>query len=286
MGGAGREGSAEPPVSTGIRRGYARACWGQIHYRAAGSQGPCIVMLHESPLSSAMFEPVLPFLDCTTRVWALDTPGCGLSDPPPQPVDIPEYARALIQAIQWLGLREYTLVGFHTGASLAVQIALLERSATVSGVILSGVPVLSDAERRSYLESWAPPLKISSDGKHLRWAWDRFTTIWEGPADLIHYGTSEMLSNLERYHWAYNAAFRYDPAPDLPHIACPTLLLSAEHDKMKTCDDRAFRLLRNASRLIVANAKMPLPLRQPELVSRIILEFLSDCGVPPWHTPS
>jgi pimeloyl-ACP methyl ester carboxylesterase len=233
-------------------------------------------MLHESPLSSAMFTRALPLIGESARVWAFDTPGCGLSDPPPQAVEIPDYAGALVQAIQSLGLREYSLVGFHTGASLAVQIALLEHS--VSGAILSGVPVFSDAERREYLESWAPPVKPSPDGRHLRWAWDRFTAIWEGPADLVHYGASEMLGNLDRYHWAYNAAFRYDPAPDLVRISCPILLLSPEHDKMKPCDDRAFEVAKNASRTIIADARMPFPLRQPEVFSRIVLDFISRCG--------
>ena len=63
-----------------VRKGYADTLLGQIHYREAGSGLP-VVFLHESPLSSLMFEPALPLLGQLVHAVAMDTPGYGSSDP-------------------------------------------------------------------------------------------------------------------------------------------------------------------------------------------------------------
>ncbi|QKW35544.1 hypothetical protein HUT06_17120 [Actinomadura sp. NAK00032] len=44
----------------GTEGGYADTEWGQVHYRRSGGAGPWIGLFHESPLSSRVFEDVLP----------------------------------------------------------------------------------------------------------------------------------------------------------------------------------------------------------------------------------
>ena len=62
----------------------------QLHYRVAGD-GPPVVMLHPSPMSSAALLPMATALAAHFRVYAFDTPGYGLSDPLP---DRPLYSVA------------------------------------------------------------------------------------------------------------------------------------------------------------------------------------------------
>ena len=63
-----------------VTRHYATVGNRRVHYRRAG-QGPAIVLLHASPVSSEVFEEVhFPILAKEFTVIAIDTPGQGLSD--------------------------------------------------------------------------------------------------------------------------------------------------------------------------------------------------------------
>ena len=91
-----------------------------IGYRRFGD-GPPVALLHASPRSSAALLPLGMRLADRFTVFAFDTPGFGWSDP--LPIDRPDaedYAAALIEAFDVLGLRRVPLYGSHTGASIAV----------------------------------------------------------------------------------------------------------------------------------------------------------------------
>lgn len=254
-------------------RGYAMGLWGQVHYRRGGNDGPDIVLFHESPLSSLVYEPALQHLPGDVRGWAFDTPGYGNSDPPPtEQVEIPDYAAALLRAIDDLGIGRFIAVGTHTGASLAVQVAV-QAPHRVSGLVLSGVPLFTDEERSNYLASWAPPVEIDPEGGHLDWAWRRYQRIWGGPPALIHMGSMLLLQNHKRYHWAYNAAFRYDPEPDLKTLEQRTLFFTAEADLLIESDREAVTLMRDATLETVPNLPGQLPLRVSEQFSQRVVAF-------------
>ncbi len=70
-----------------------------------------------------MFEPLLAHMGTDRLALAPDTPGYGLSDPPPAPLSIPDYAAALGDAVDALDLGEIDLMGAHTGSRIAVEFA-------------------------------------------------------------------------------------------------------------------------------------------------------------------
>jgi haloalkane dehalogenase len=263
-------------------RGYVDGSWGQVHYRCAGEHGPWLVLLHESPLSSAVYGQVLPLLARDAKVIAFDTPGYGMSDGPSQPREIPDYARELLAAADRLEIRTFTPVGVHTGASLATSMALQAGPHRVPSVVLSGVPVLSETERASYLSNWAPRIEPDPDGRHLAWAWHRYQRIWgaDSPAGLLHLGAVSLLENLPKYHWGYNAAFRYDPLPDLRQLQCRMLFLTAEHDLLVESDRTAAADLPGAQLCIVPGLRGQLPLRAPDVFARSVLEFAREGELP------
>ena len=254
-------------------REYVQTRWGQVHMRRQGSKGPAVVLLHESPLSSAAYSRTLPFLGQSLTAVAFDTPGYGESDGPPGIMEIPDYAATLLEAIDALGFDRFAVVGVHTGASLGVQLAV-QTTDRVSHAVLSGVPIFPPEERARYLDSWAPPMPVSADGSHLRWAWERYERIWEGPPELLHFGATTVLSNLDEYHLAYQAAFRYDPEPDLGSVRCPVLLYTAEHDLLIESDRRAVDLFPDARLDIVSDRVGQLPMRDPRLFAQRIARFV------------
>ncbi|MFT6957791.1 MAG: haloalkane dehalogenase, partial [Halieaceae bacterium] len=64
-----------------IRRGYVTVSGLRMHYRSAGAlSSPTLLCLHQSPSSSAMYEPLMRLLADEYHLLAPDTPGFGDSD--------------------------------------------------------------------------------------------------------------------------------------------------------------------------------------------------------------
>ncbi len=260
-------------------RGYVDGRWGQVHYRAAGESGPAVLLVHESPLTSDEYQRSLPEFGRSMRAVAFDTPGYGLSDPPPTPQEIPEYASSLLEAADAFGLEEFAVVGTHTGASIAVQIAVQATPGRVTHVILSGIPVMRPETRAYLLSTWAPETPPQADGSHFQEVWERYAVQGnvDGteslPPDYITSLECSLFSVWDRYNWAYNAAFRYDPAPDLPALTCPTLFLTAATDLLLRADQRALKSVPNGH-LTIVEASHPLPWCVPERFASEIAAFV------------
>ena len=116
---------------------------------------------------------------------------------------------------------------------------------------------MTEEDRRRYLASWSPPMRPTEEGSHLVWAWERYQRIWGAGTDpeVLHVGAIHVLSVLDRYQWAYNAAFRYDPEDGLRRLGCPTLLLDAEFDIFADQDEPAAALLPDARISIIPDCR-------------------------------
>ena len=108
-----------------IRKGYVDTSGGQCHYRYIEGRGTPIVFLHQTPSSSLMFEKLMHLLEGMNAV-AIDTPGFGQSFNPIDKPMIKDYSAWLVEAINSLEINHYHLFGHHTGASIAMQISLME----------------------------------------------------------------------------------------------------------------------------------------------------------------
>lgn len=193
------------------QRSYVQMPWGQVHIRQAGDKGhPTVLMLHQSPLSSATFEAVLaPLAAQQIRAIAVDTPGFGMSDAAPEPWSIEEYAAGAWQVADALGLREVTILGQHTGAVIACE-AAIQRPESVNGLVLQGLPLYSDDERAEKKASYAPGYVPDLDGSHLSVIWERVRALYpQLPVDQSSRQVMEYLATGPDYATAYRAVFDY-----------------------------------------------------------------------------
>ena len=95
-----------------IRRGFADIGGAfQVHYRTAGAGGPRpLIILHPSPGSSKMMEPLIEAYAASRTVYGLDTLGNGDSSPPDLPApDLAWFARGHMAAIDALEIDEFDL---------------------------------------------------------------------------------------------------------------------------------------------------------------------------------
>ena len=233
-----------PPAT--ISRHYVAVGGREVHYRRGGD-GPPVVLLHESPLSSLAHEPLMRGLGERFTTLGLDTPGYGNSDPlPSASPSIADYADALAQTLDALGVARCGLYGAHTGACIALELA--RRSPErVAALVLDGLPLATESERRDLLARYCPAFEPAIDGSHLVRAWamrrdmhvffpwyDRRAQaalrLAMPDAATLHRGMLEYLRAGAGYHLGYEAAFRYDPLAALASVGVPTAVVAAATD--------------------------------------------------------
>lgn len=153
-----------------VRRHFVRVGDREVHYRRAG-KGPPFVLFHSSPQSAGFVMPGLLPLARDWTLIGLDTPGYGGSDPlataAPSAVD---YAEAAAEAMTALGIERAPIYGTHTGAHIAMELALRHPD-RVAGLVLDGVSFNTPEEAQERLDNYAPEFAPTTDGAHLAWAW-------------------------------------------------------------------------------------------------------------------
>ena len=220
-----------------MRRAYAQTSCGQLHYREAG-EGQPLVLLHMTASSSLMFGRALPLLAPHYRAIALDTPGFGASDPLPGVPTIPDYARALEEFLDALGLNQVDLVGFHTGASVGLELAV-SNPERVGGLIVAAILAVQDEEEAErWTELIVQPWEPDGRGEflqHVRWWLSMYVPPDDGEAYL-----AELVGTLAAgpsYYHAPAAVIAYDALGALGRLRTPTLFLSPVEDNLfqETC---------------------------------------------------
>ncbi len=218
----------------------------RVHYRRSGS-GPPVVLLHESPRSSAALIPLLQRLGDGLTGFALDTPGYGQSDAlPMERPEIADFADAVAATMAAIGIAGAPVYGTHTGASIALECAV-RRPARCCAAVLDGFPVFSHREQAEYLAHYLPPFRPAIDGTHLAWLWarvrDQFlffpwnrrgeaARLWRPLPDAT-FLTGVALDFLRAgdfYRVGYAAAFRHRPQTSLAALAVPTVIGAREDD--------------------------------------------------------
>lgn len=213
-----------------MRRGYLATPTGLIHYRTAGAGPMRLLLLHQTPLSSAVYDHLIPQFAERYHVVAIDTPGYGESDPPPPGVwGIADYAQAARAALDALGWERADVVGRLTGCSVALELAA-SAPERVQALVLSGLPDYDEETRRAKLArlNWMP---MESDGSQATGLWRFFrSTNPTLPTEMIHRMHLGMLRAGPRNEEAHRAVFQYDPKLRIPEVVAPTLLLFGERD--------------------------------------------------------
>jgi pimeloyl-ACP methyl ester carboxylesterase len=228
------------------RRGYVDGRFGQIHYRVAQPRTPrgkrALIAFHLSPYSGAIYDTILPVLGRDRVAVAPDTPGFGLSDPPRSRPTIADYAAAMGDLIDRLGVTDVDLLGYHTGSEIAVELAL-QRPRTVHRIVMIAAPLFREAElpERRALYGAKP---FDADGTQIA-AWFKSSMQWSMPGrtpDMLASVFGDRLRHPDISWWGHAAVYDYPLAERLPRVTAPILLLCPDDD-LKPFTPRARPLL-------------------------------------------
>ncbi len=231
-----------------IKRRYVYAGARRVHYRRAGT-GPPLVMLHASPGSSYVLEPLMRLLAESRTVIAIDTPGYGESEG----LDIEEpeisaFGAVLVDTLDALDLDRFDLYGTHTGSKIAVEFTG-NNPARVRRLVLDGIGAYTPEERADLLANYTIDLSPEWDGTHLIRAWTMrrdMHMFWpwysrEGDhrmamdipsTDEMHDHFIDFLRAIPDYGKAYRASFRYNVSEGMGRLTVPTLMIALPSDPL------------------------------------------------------
>lgn len=221
----------------------------QVHYRIAGRGAP-VVLLHQSPRSSAELEPLMRVLAPHFLVIAPDTPGFGQSHPVAPSTSEPTidvFADALIAFLDALGLERVGLFGSHTGAIVAVRVAS-RYPGRIAALVPNGILLNTADERSAKADRYLPPFVPQWDGGHLAWMWSRLRDQlafypwyehdpghridWQQSLAEIEAAALDLMESGDDYRGAYGAVLHYGIGQDLVDLEMPTLLVVAKNDAL------------------------------------------------------
>lgn len=238
-------------MTTNITRHFASIThgrWGsrQVHYRRVGS-GPVVLCLHQSPLSSRdMLATMERWKDHFTCI-APDTPGFGLSDPLGiERAEVSDFADAVIEFMDALGIERAAVYGFHTGAMISSALASGHPDRIICAAV-NGYVIMTEQDRQDFVEHYLPPLQPKWDGSHLTWLWARMReqliffpwyrksasarlSFDVPPAEGIHNALLDFMRSGDHYRVGYRAAFTMRSDLALRETKTPILVTAAETD--------------------------------------------------------
>jgi len=256
-----------------LRKGYLDLSDGQLHCHHVAGQEPAIVFLHQTASAAGTYDALLAELRLPNRLVAMDTPGFGGSFDPPGNPTMEDYARWILEGLDALGIDAFHLFGHHTGANLAIEIALRHPDRARS-VMLAGPAFMTDEERTDFLRDYSEPIRPTRDGMHLIENW-RYAAVYNPDCDVetLHREVTFMLRAWRGRAQAYRAVGSHDAIARARILRCPALLLTSPDDFFHSGMDRARAILPDASLAVTAGGNFQ-PAADPTGVARAIEVFL------------
>ena len=169
-----------------IIRRFVETPAGMLHCAIAGTGRP-VLLLHQTPRSWDEYRDVLPLLGREVQAIAVDTIGFGDSCKPPLGHDSIEYWAAVsVGLLDALGIERFAVVGHHTGAVIATEIAAAFPQRVDAAVLSASSLVDAGFRARHAKPSRIDNVQRKADGSHLTELW-RIRQPWypQGDTDLL-----------------------------------------------------------------------------------------------------
>ncbi len=251
---------------------------GTVHCVVAGS-GPPVVLLHQTPRSWDEYRDVIPLLAPRRQVIAMDTLGFGDSSRLPSGEDtIERWAQGVVDLLDGLGLDHADLVGHHTGAYVATEVAAAApgrvRSAVLSGMSLHGKEKrLARAAGRAVVDD----VEHVPNGSHLLGLWDTRAAFYPADrVDLLDRYLADCLRAGPLAAEGHRVVARYAVEERLPLLTCPVRFVFGDRDPHSYPDaDKLHQALPHSEIWVIEGGMVPLPDQLPEEFASAVVAFLA-----------
>jgi pimeloyl-ACP methyl ester carboxylesterase len=259
-----------------VERMFVTTRLGRIHAATAGAGFP-VLLLHQTPRSWDEYRDVLPLLGRDFRAIAMDTLGFGDSDAAPGDPSIELWAEAALALLDALGEPRAAVVGHHTGAVIAVEMAAVAPE-RVSALVLSACPFV-DAARRAKHHGMRviDDVEVRADGAHLTELWARRQPFYpEGDTDLLRRFVVDALRSGEMAAEGHRVVNRYRMEDRLGQIGCPTLVIAPTGDPhVHPVAPRVAASIAGSMLRELSGGMVPLPDQMPEAFAGLVRDFVA-----------
>lgn len=263
-----------------IARMLQRADAPALCYRDDGGDRPPVMLIHGVGADATSWDHIAPALASEFRVLRLDLRGHGKSGHIEGALTLDDFIRDVIDVLAACAVPAAHIAGFSLGGLIAQGVALQQPDRVRRLVLLSAVAGRTDEER----ERVQARLKILREqgiaaitaAAQERWFTPGF--IARHP-DLVQRRMAQLQDNhAPSYAAAYTVFSTSDLGDRLHAIRVPTLIATGEHDVGS--NPRMARYMHaeiTGSRLeILPNLRHSILMEAPELVARLLCDFLSD----------
>ena len=258
----------------------------------AGEQPP-VVFVHGLGGNWQNWLENLPRVAQERRVFAMDLPGFGRSDPPDEDISISNYGRFVEAFCDGLDLGPVVVVGNSMGGFIGAELAIAF-PARVERLVLAAAAGISVTNlRRRPTLTLAQVTALVGLGRmaahHRRRLVSRrnlrhlaLSSVVRHPTRIAPDLACELLAGAGRaaYVPALDALMTYDFRDRLPEIGCPTLIVWGGEDMLVPVRDadEFERLIPDARKVIMEDTGHTPMLERPETFNRRLVAFMSEMG--------
>lgn len=269
--------------SVKVDRAFVQTQSGRIHVATAG-QGFPVLLLHQTPRSWDEYRDVLPILGQSYRAIAMDTLGFGDSDRlPASENSIERWATGAFDLLDALGITRAAVVGHHTGAVVAMEMAASHPD-RVAALVLSSCPYV-DAARRAAHEGKRviDDVRHMASGAHLVELWQRRQPFYpQDDIDLLERFIVDALKAGELAAGGHQVVNRYAMETRTPRISSPALVISSTNDPhVFPVAPRVAQAIAGSRLIEIQGGMVPLPDQMPEVFAQTVEQFLGSLVLKP-----
>ena len=268
-------------ASLPVTRAFVQTRSGRIHVATAG-QGFPVLLLHQTPRSWNEYRDVLPILGKSYRVIAMDTLGFGDSQPlPASENSIERWAVGAFDLLDALGISRAAVVGHHTGAVVAMEMAA-SHPERVAALVLSTCPWIDAPRRVAHTgKRVIDEVEHTPSGAHLTELWQRRQPYYpKGDVDLLERFMVDALKAGPLAVGGHQACNRYAMETRTPLITSPTLVISATDDPhVQPAAVRVVQAVTGSQLVEIEGGMVPLPDQMPEVFAKTVGQFLASVNL-------
>lgn len=257
-------------------------------------EGPPVVFVHGLSGSWQNWLEQLPVLAREHRVLAVDLPGFGYSPMPREEISIAGYARLLDELLSQLEIAAAAVVGNSMGGFIGAELAIafprrVERLVLVSAAGLSthneprtvrAMPAILRLQRIIAASAATVASRSEAVARRRRLREATLNLVVRHPDRLPAALAAEQLRGAGKPGFipALEALIRFDVRERLPEIACPTLIVWGEDDRLITVDDADVfeQLIPDSRKVIFEDTGHMAMLERPEAFNELLSEFLAE----------
>jgi pimeloyl-ACP methyl ester carboxylesterase len=262
---------------------YVEADGARLWYEVAGS-GPGVAFLHPGLWDLRTWDDQFGVFAERFRVLRHDARGYGRSSRP-EPGRAYSHVDDLATVMDEAGLESAALIGCSMGGAIAVDFALTHPGRTTALVLVATALHGFDEtqEEEAAYADLGREVEAVTEAGDLERSMDLELGVWAA------LGTDDerggrirriAMDNLHERTMDESAQVRLDPpASDrLEEIACPTLVLPADHDPpvMRRIAHEIAQRVPNARLVEIPNTDHVLNMRRPDEFNRVVLAFLEE----------